>query len=239
MQLTGYERAQARTALRRPAAAGRAGARALSCRPRVLLLDEPLGALDARLRKNLQVELKALQAELGITFVFVTHDQEEALTMSDRLAIMNGGRVEQAGSPKDVYEEPETRLRGQLPRRLEPDSGGGGGRDGAGCALRVGERLAAGRAGRDRGERRGEGDDPARACRASSRRAARARTGCPASSSMPSSSAAPTSCTFASSAATCSRRPCRTTARRSRFEEGTPVTLHLPADAMRVLAPQE
>ena len=74
----------------------------------MLLLDEPLGALDARLRKDLQVELKALQAELGITFVFVTHDQEEALTMSDRVAVMNGGRVEQAGSPREVYEEPET-----------------------------------------------------------------------------------------------------------------------------------
>ncbi len=75
-------------------------ARALVLRPRVLLLDEPLGALDARLRKNLQVELKTLQNELGITFVFVTHDQEEALTMSDRVAVMNGGRVEQAGSPR-------------------------------------------------------------------------------------------------------------------------------------------
>src|SRR6195256_3035629 len=75
-------------------------ARALVLRPRVLLLDEPLGALDARLRKNLQVELKALQADLGVTFIFVTHDQEEALTMSDRIAIMNGGRVEQAGPPQ-------------------------------------------------------------------------------------------------------------------------------------------
>ena len=83
-------------------------ARALVLRPRVLLLDEPLGALDARLRKNLQVELKALQAELGITFVFVTHDQEEALTMSDRVAVMNGGHVEQAGTPREVYEEPQT-----------------------------------------------------------------------------------------------------------------------------------
>ena len=83
-------------------------ARALVLRPRVLLLDEPLGALDARLRKDLQVELKALQAEVGITFVFVTHDQDEALTMSDRLAVMNGGRVEQAGRPQSVYEEPET-----------------------------------------------------------------------------------------------------------------------------------
>ena len=95
-------------------------ARALVLTPQVLLLDEPLGALDARLRKDLQVELKALQAELGITFVFVTHDQEEALTMSDRVAVMNGGRVEQAGTPREIYEEPATRVRGRLPRRLEP-----------------------------------------------------------------------------------------------------------------------
>ena len=81
-------------------------ARALVLRPRVLLLDEPLGALDARLRKDLQVELKALQRELGMTFVFVTHDQEEALTMSDRIAVMNGGRVEQAGPPRDSTRSP-------------------------------------------------------------------------------------------------------------------------------------
>jgi spermidine/putrescine transport system ATP-binding protein len=83
-------------------------ARALVLRPRVLLLDEPLGALDARLRKDLQVELKALQSEVGVTFIFVTHDQEEALTMSDRVAVMNGGHVEQAGPPLAVYEEPAT-----------------------------------------------------------------------------------------------------------------------------------
>ena len=83
-------------------------ARALVLKPRVLLLDEPLGALDARLRKDLQVELKALQEDVGVTFIFVTHDQEEALTMSDRIAVMNVGHVEQAGPPQAVYEEPET-----------------------------------------------------------------------------------------------------------------------------------
>jgi spermidine/putrescine transport system ATP-binding protein len=81
-------------------------ARALVLNPRVLLLDEPLGALDAKLRKALQVELKALQETVGITFVYVTHDQEEALTMSDRLAVMTGGRIEQVGSPSEVYTEP-------------------------------------------------------------------------------------------------------------------------------------
>jgi spermidine/putrescine transport system ATP-binding protein len=83
-------------------------ARALILNPAVLLLDEPLGALDAKLRKALQIELKALQEEIGITFVYVTHDQEEALTMSDRLAVMSNGRVEQVGTPSEVYEEPAT-----------------------------------------------------------------------------------------------------------------------------------
>ena len=83
-------------------------ARALVLKPAVLLLDEPLGALDAKLRKQLQVELKALQQQVGITFVYVTHDQEEALTMSDRIAVMSDGRVEQVGPPQEVYEEPTT-----------------------------------------------------------------------------------------------------------------------------------
>jgi spermidine/putrescine transport system ATP-binding protein len=83
-------------------------ARALVLNPAVLLLDEPLGALDAKLRKALQVELKSLQEQVGITFIYVTHDQEEALTMSDRLAVMADGRVEQVGTPGEVYEEPAT-----------------------------------------------------------------------------------------------------------------------------------
>ena len=81
-------------------------ARALVNRPRVLLLDEPLGALDLKLREQMQVELKELQRQVGITFVFVTHDQEEALTMSDRIAVFESGRIEQVGAPADVYERP-------------------------------------------------------------------------------------------------------------------------------------
>jgi spermidine/putrescine transport system ATP-binding protein len=81
-------------------------ARALVLGPKVLLLDEPLGALDAKLRKSLQIQLKALQERVGITFVYVTHDQEEALTMSDRLAVMADGRIEQVGTPAAVYQEP-------------------------------------------------------------------------------------------------------------------------------------
>ncbi len=83
-------------------------ARALVLRPAVLLLDEPLGALDAKIRKSLRVELKALQEQVGITFVFVTHDQEEALSMSDRVAVMSNGRIEQIGTPAEVYEDPST-----------------------------------------------------------------------------------------------------------------------------------
>jgi spermidine/putrescine transport system ATP-binding protein len=81
-------------------------ARALVLNPAVLLLDEPLGALDAKLRRSLKVELKALQERVGITFLYVTHDQEEALTMSDRLAVMNAGQIVQIGTPRQVYEEP-------------------------------------------------------------------------------------------------------------------------------------
>ena len=83
-------------------------ARALVNLPKVLLLDEPLGALDLKLRKGLQIELKRIQREVGITFVYVTHDQEEALTMSDRIAVMNRGRIEQVSEPEDVYERPTT-----------------------------------------------------------------------------------------------------------------------------------
>ena len=105
VQLTGYEK-------RRPGmlSGGQqqrvALARALVLNPSVLLLDEPLGALDAKLRRSLKVELKALQERVGITFLYVTHDQEEALTMSDRLAVMNAGRIVQIGTPRQVYEEP-------------------------------------------------------------------------------------------------------------------------------------
>jgi putative spermidine/putrescine transport system ATP-binding protein len=83
-------------------------ARAIINHPQVLLLDEPLGALDLKLRQDMQTELKRIQQEVGITFIYVTHDQEEALTMSDRLAVFNEGKIEQVGSPADVYEHPQT-----------------------------------------------------------------------------------------------------------------------------------
>ena len=85
-------------------------ARAIVNEPRVLLLDEPLGALDLKLRKQMQMELKHLQRQLGITFIYVTHDQEEALTMSDRIAVMNGGVIEQIGTAQEIYEHPKTKF---------------------------------------------------------------------------------------------------------------------------------
>jgi putative spermidine/putrescine transport system ATP-binding protein len=109
-------------------------ARALVNRPRVLLLDEPLGALDLKLREEMQIELKAIQQQVGITFIYVTHDQQEALTMSDRLAVFNAGRIEQLGAPAEVYERPATRfvagfvgtsnlLRGEIAQRIVGSSG--------------------------------------------------------------------------------------------------------------------
>jgi spermidine/putrescine transport system ATP-binding protein len=85
-------------------------ARALVLAPKVLLLDEPLGALDLKVRKGLQIELKRIQSEIGITFVYVTHDQEEALAMSDRVAVMNEGKIEQLGPPREIYDTPATRF---------------------------------------------------------------------------------------------------------------------------------
>ena len=102
-------------------------ARALVNLPKVLLLDEPLGALDLKLRKGLQVELKGIQREVGITFVYVTHDQEEALTMSDRIAVMDRGRIEQIGDPRGGLRPADHDFRRGLHRRLEPDAGDGQG----------------------------------------------------------------------------------------------------------------
>ena len=115
-------------------------ARALVLDPSVLLLDEPLGALDAQLRKALQLELKALQETVGITFVYVTHDQEEALTMSDRLAVMAAGRIEQVGAPAELYEAPaSTYVAGFLGvANLLAGEAGGRGPDGR-CRLRLGD----------------------------------------------------------------------------------------------------
>jgi spermidine/putrescine transport system ATP-binding protein len=115
-------------------------ARALILNPSVLLLDEPLGALDAKLRKALQVELKALQERVGITFIYVTHDQEEALTMSDRLAVMSKGRIKQIGAPAEVYEEPATEYVADFLGVSNLMRAHAAGSDGQGrCRIRVGD----------------------------------------------------------------------------------------------------
>ncbi len=109
VELPGYERRKP-TQISGGQAQRVALARALVNRPAVLLLDEPLGALDLKLRRQMQVELKRIQQEVGITFMYVTHDQEEAMTMSDRIAVMNSGRYEQLGDPESLYERPATRF---------------------------------------------------------------------------------------------------------------------------------
>jgi spermidine/putrescine transport system ATP-binding protein len=109
VELPGYERRKP-TQISGGQAQRVALARALINRPAVLLLDEPLGALDLKLRRQMQVELKRIQQEVGITFIYVTHDQEEAMTMSDRIAVMNKGRYEQLGDPESLYERPTTRF---------------------------------------------------------------------------------------------------------------------------------
>ena len=128
-------------------------ARALVNLPKVLLLDEPLGALDLKLRKGLQIELKRIQREVGITFVYVTHDQEEALTMSDRIAVMNRGRIEQVDCARERLRAPGHHLRRRFHRRLEPDAGRGRRRQRRAPAVR----LDSGRRGRgpDRRDRAG------------------------------------------------------------------------------------
>ena len=160
----------------------------------MLLLDEPLGALDARLRKDLQVELKALQDELGITFVFVTHDQEEALTMSDRIAVMNGGRVEQAGPPQAIYEEPETLFVADFLGVSNLIPAEASGRTADACVLKVGDVPMRASQGAIDARGDGQGDDPAGAGAHRAARHRRARTACRAWSSTSSSWAASARC---------------------------------------------
>ena len=236
VQLSGYEKRrpnqlsggqQQRVAL----------ARALVLRPSVLLLDEPLGALDAKLRRTLQVELGALQEQVGITFLYVTHDQEEALTMSDRLAVMNHGRIVQLGTPEEVYNEPADAyvadflgVSNLMDARVEP------GGDGSGpCRLRLGDFTSRGRGGPARRHRRGQARDPARTHPRATRTRPPAPIACPGWSSASCSSARPRTSTSASPPARRCRRSCATTAPQLPYSQGTPVSVALPADALRVL----
>jgi len=213
-------------------------ARALVLTPRVLLLDEPLGALDARLRKSLQVELKALQKDVGITFVFVTHDQEEALTMSDRVAVMNEGSIEQVGPPREVYEEPQTLFVADFLGVSNLLAAEAVGRDGNACTLRIGERTF--RA--DRGATGARGQVKAMI------RPERIRVegyGAPGNNRLP---GLVEQSVFLGGAYEIHVRVLGGdllkvsvandgVAPATAFEQGASVTLHLPADGLRVLAP--
>ena len=142
-------------------------ARALVNRPNVLLLDEPLGALDLKLRRQLQVELKRIQTEVGITFVYVTHDQEEALTMSDRIAVMHAGKVEQLGTPGGALRAAGDAVRGRLHRLDEPSAGPGrrrrpGPADIGGHRARRPRRAGRGDGGRDQHPAGGDQPRPGR-----------------------------------------------------------------------------
>ena len=154
-------------------------ARALINKPAVLLLDEPLGALDLKLRKQMQVELKRIQQEVGITFIYVTHDQEEAMTMSDRIAVMNKGRYEQLGEPEVAVRAPDDALRGGLPRGQQPAARRGRGRrrhamrPSASPTTRASARRGPSSAGHATVERRRPaGEDPAARGQAARRRTA-------------------------------------------------------------------
>ncbi len=142
--------------------------------PSALLLDEPLGALDLKLRQAMQLELKRIQREVGITFIFVTHDQEEALTMSDRIAVMNEGRVEQIGSPEEIYHEPDDGVRRRLHRHGEPAPGhdhrSRGRRSRSRRVRETGSSARPAVEGLDAGDA-GDADDPARAHAPPGRRA--------------------------------------------------------------------
>ena len=211
-------------------------ARALVLNPSVLLLDEPLGALDAKLRKALQIELKTLQREVGITFIYVTHDQEEALTMSDRLAVMNGGKVEQIGAPQERLRGSGDAVRRRLPGRLQPD-----GRDRAGATRRAlpgPRRHVRARAGNGAIDLTG----PARIVIRPERVELEAREAASGPNRLPGmverlvyvGSAVQVIVRVATGEVLQVLVP--NTGKALPYEQGTPVQVHLPVDALRVLA---
>jgi spermidine/putrescine transport system ATP-binding protein len=211
-------------------------ARALVLRPAVLLLDEPLGALDAKIRKQLRIELKALQEEVGITFVFVTHDQEEALSMSDRIAVMSGGRIEQIGTPAAVYEEPATLFVADflgVSNLMDADAVVGG--DGE-CTVRLGEFTL--RAGCGQVGARGPVKVVARPERVELLAHGSSRDNCVpgmiertvyVGANLQVITRLATGATVQASIAN--------TGAHGDFAQGTPVAVHVPPDALRVLAP--
>ena len=147
-------------------------ARAMAISPGLLLLDEPLSALDAKVRVHLRHEIKELQRKLGVTTIMVTHDQEEALSMADRIVVMNHGVIEQVGTPTEIYRDPQDAVRRRLHRRGQPVPGARCS-DGGRVALDGSEMLA--RAARAAGRQRGHGGDPAGRGHPARRRGALAR----------------------------------------------------------------
>ncbi len=210
-------------------------ARALVLEPAVLLLDEPLGALDAKLRHSLRAELTSLQREVGITFVFVTHDQEEALEMSNRLVVMDGGRIMQLGTPEEVYREPLTEFVADflgVANLLDVECDAGQ-RDQARRPLRRVRARGPGSAGHGR----------VRAVPSSGRSASSWRrpgspapTGCRRWSTARSSSARPRRSRSGCRTAPCCSPSSRTTRMRDDLVSGQPVTVQLPPESLRVLA---
>jgi spermidine/putrescine transport system ATP-binding protein len=214
-------------------------ARALILEPAVLLLDEPLGALDAKLRKNLQTELKALQEAVGITFIYVTHDQEEALTMSDRIAVMCNGRVDQLGAPHEVYEEPTTvfvadflGVANLLPAQVVDSNGHGA------CRVRLGETELL--AGRGRSAGRGEAMlvvRPERVCLEAHGSAGPNRVPGMVERIVYLGPAVQVVVRLAVGGTI--QALVQGTGEELPWRQGTPVHAHLPADALRVLASRE
>jgi spermidine/putrescine transport system ATP-binding protein len=211
-------------------------ARALVLRPAVLLLDEPLGALDAKIRKQLRLELKALQEEVGITFVFVTHDQEEALSMSDRIAVMNAGRIEQIGTPADVYEQPATVFVADflgVSNLMDAEAVGAG--DGR-CAVRIGDFTL--RAGCGDLAARGKVKIVARPERVTLLPHGSAQDNCvPAMVERTVYVGANLQVIARMATGETIQASIANTGEQGAFAQGTPVAVHVPAEALRVLSP--
>ena len=200
----------------------------------MLLLDEPLGALDAKLRKALQVELKALQQQVGITFIYVTHDQEEALTMSDRIAVMADGRVEQVAPPREVYEEPSTVFVADflgVSNLMDAEAVGGANI----CRLQVGDFELDATQGKTDARGSVQGHDPARA------RAAREPRRRPAQNRVPGMVERlvylgnSVQVIVHLAVGTTIQALVQNVGTEIPWKQGTPVQAHLPADALRVL----
>jgi spermidine/putrescine transport system ATP-binding protein len=212
-------------------------ARALVLRPAVLLLDEPLGALDAKIRKQLRIELKALQEEVGITFIFVTHDQEEALSMSDRVAVMSNGKIEQVGTPANVYEDPATVFVADflgISNLMDAEAVGGGSED---CTVTIGDFTL--QAGCGELTARGPVKVVARPERVELLEHGAGRGNClPGMVERTVYVGASRQVMVRLATGAQLQASVANTGATDGYEQGTPVSVHVPVDALRVLGPQ-